>query len=170
MTLRSTLVSAGLGLAFVAVIAPGLQPGGMSSVPEVRDSAKPPAFAAARAAAPSRPQELTRAPDGHFYAEADVNGAQIRFLVDTGASFVALTPADAQRAGISHGWTRAEAMGAGGRLEVSPVTIDRMSLGSVSVSRVSGAVIDDLPVSLLGQSFLSQVGSVEIQGDRMVMR
>ena len=46
-------------------------------------------------------REISRAPDGHFYLDAQVNGAQVHFLVDTGASMVALTAADAQRAGIA---------------------------------------------------------------------
>ncbi|HET9429429.1 MAG TPA: TIGR02281 family clan AA aspartic protease [Allosphingosinicella sp.] len=114
--------------------------------------------------------ELVRSPDGHFYAEAQVNGARVRFLVDTGASFVALTPADAQRAGIAPRSERAKAFGAGGEIEVMPVTIDRVAIGPLTASNVAGAVIDELPVSLLGQSYLSRVGSVKIEGDRMVLR
>ncbi len=115
-------------------------------------------------------RELKRSLDGHFYADAQVNGARIRFLVDTGASFVALTPNDARRAGISARSERVKALGAGGELEVTPVTIDRIALGPLVASDIGGAIIDDLPISLLGQSYLSQVGSVTIEGDRMVLR
>jgi uncharacterized protein (UPF0276 family) len=41
-----------------------------------------------------------KASDGHFWADGEVNGARVRFLVDTGATAVALTPADAERLGI----------------------------------------------------------------------
>jgi aspartyl protease family protein len=115
-------------------------------------------------------QELVRDRNGHFYAEAQVNGARIRFMIDTGASVVALTRDDAQRAGIAFGSERARAIGAGGEVEVIPVTIDRIAIGPLEARDVRGAVADDLPVSLLGQSFLSRVGSVEIRGDRMVLR
>ena len=115
-------------------------------------------------------QELRRSADGHFYAEAQVNGAQVRFLIDTGASFVALTAADAQRAGIAPGSERALTMAAGGALEVMPVTIDRVAIGPLAAANVAGAVIDELPVSLLGQSYLSRIGSVRIEGDRMILR
>lgn len=116
-------------------------------------------------------QELLRSGDGHFYADAQVNGARIRFMIDTGASAVALTRADAQRAGIALGSQRAKAIGAGGEIEVIPVTIDRIALGSLTATQVRGAVVQEgLPVSLLGQTFLSQVGSVEIRGDTMVLR
>lgn len=115
-------------------------------------------------------QELRRSPDGHFYAEAEVNGARIRFLVDTGASMVALTAEDARRAGIRPGEARASAMAAGGEVEIAPVMIDRMALGPIEARSVRGAVVKELPVSLLGQSFLQQAGGVEIEGDRMVLR
>src|SRR5688500_6079381 len=57
---------------------------------------------------------LQRSADGHFYVDAQVNGARIRFLVDTGATFVALTAADARRAGIVAQSERVKAIGAGG--------------------------------------------------------
>ena len=113
---------------------------------------------------------VERSPDGHFYADADVNGARIRFMVDTGASVVALTPRDAERAGIVPGTGRTIARGAGGDVEVVPVTIDRMSLGPLAATDVRGVIAEQLPVSLLGQSFLSQAESVEMRGDEMVLR
>lgn len=116
------------------------------------------------------PRELRRAPDGHFYAVAQVNGASINFMIDTGASIVALTPEDAQRAGIHLPETRAYARGLGGTVEVIPVTIDRLSLGGLEARGVRAAVADELGISLLGQNVLSQVGTVEIRGDRMILR
>lgn len=115
-------------------------------------------------------RELHRDPDGHFYADAQVNGARVRFMIDTGASMVALTRADAQRAGVPLGDERGRAMGAGGEIEIVPVTIDRIAVGSLEARGVRGAMVEELPVSLLGQSFLEQVGSVEIRGDTMVLR
>lgn len=55
---------------------------------------------------------LERAADGHFYVDAQVNGAAVRFLVDTGASSLVLTQADAQRAGIGAGDFSDRAIGA----------------------------------------------------------
>lgn len=170
MSTGGTLFWTGLVLVGAALLAPGL-----SSV-----EAPPPAEA--EGATPERPnapatigngyarQQLTRDPDGHFYAEAQVNGARVRFMVDTGASVVALTPADARRAGIALGDDRSVAVGAGGEVEVVPVTIDRIAIGALAARDVRAAVAEDLPVSLLGQSFLSQVGTVEISGDTMVLR
>ncbi len=116
--------------------------------------------------------ELDRAPDRHFYAEAQVNGARIRFLVDTGASGVVLTQADAQRAGIATGDYSAIGRGAGGEVRLLPVTIARLGLGPVSAEQVPAMVAEEgaLSVSLLGQTYLSRLESVAIEGDRMILR
>ena len=59
------------------------------------------AIAVAPQIAPSQAASISKASDGHYWAEAEVNGERVRFLVDTGASAVALTLADAQRLGIA---------------------------------------------------------------------
>jgi aspartyl protease family protein len=172
MSTGNIWAAAGLGLIGVALLSPGVR---REAAPEAT-RAEAPAAAPVRAAPAASAgnglasRELRRSPDGHFYAEAQVNGARIRFMVDTGASVVALTPADAQRAGIALPSERARARGAGGEIEVIPVTIERMAVGPLEARGVRGAVAEALPVSLLGQSFLGQVGSVEIRGDVMVLR
>jgi aspartyl protease family protein len=171
MSWGGTLFWSGVVLVGVALAAPGLQraeseaPATRPEREPVTASPPPPSRAGGLAA-----QELVRAPDGHFYADGQVNGAPIRFMVDTGATAVALTREDAQRAGLQLGPERSVARGVGGLVEVIPVTIDRIALGGLEARHVRAAVVEDLDVSLLGQSFLSQVGSVEIRGDRMVMR
>jgi aspartyl protease family protein len=172
MSWGGTLFWSGVVLVGVALAAPGLQRA-ESEAPATR--AERETVPAAAATHPGRAgglaaQELVRAPDGHFYADAQVNGAPIRFMVDTGATAVALTREDAQRAGLQLGPERSVARGVGGLVEVIPVTVDRIALGGLEARHVRAAVVEDLDVSLLGQSFLSQVGSVEIRGDRMVMR
>lgn len=169
MSTGGTLFWAGLLIVGVTLMAPGLDsvekmPVRPASVEEEEPDESRPAgngFAS---------RELIRSPDGHFYADAQVNGAQVRFMVDTGASFVALTRSDAQRAGIQPSADPETAMSAGGEVDVVPVTIDRLAIGSLAATRVRGAVVDDLEISLLGQSFLERVGSVEIRGDRMILR
>jgi aspartyl protease family protein len=80
---------------------------------------------------------LPRAADGHFYAEAIVNGAPVRFIVDTGATRVALTKADAQRAGLT--FTDADftgtAKGAGGDVKVATVQLDSKMSGRCRSAR-----------------------------------
>ena len=114
---------------------------------------------------------VERAPDSHFYADAQVNGATIRFMIDTGASSVVLTREDAQRAGLAQGDYSAKGVGAGGEVKLMPVTIDRLALGPLSANNVPGMVAEKgLPISLLGQSYLSRVGSVAISQDRLTLR
>ncbi|WP_299324203.1 TIGR02281 family clan AA aspartic protease [Parasphingopyxis sp.] len=116
---------------------------------------------------------IDRAADGHFYADVRINGATSRMLIDTGASSVVLTREDAQRAGIQArpGEFTATAQTAGGPIPLKPVTIDRVALGPVDSHNVPAMVAEnDLPISLLGQSFLERVGTVEISGDEMRLR
>jgi aspartyl protease family protein len=117
--------------------------------------------------------ELRRAPDGLFYVNARVNGAAILFLVDTGASVVVLTKADAARAGISPNEEdfSAPTQTANGGATMARVTLAHMEVGAAANTSISAAVASEgLGISLLGQSWLSRLQSVMIAGDRMVMR
>ena len=142
-------------------------------------TAPPPLAKATAPTPPPRPSYadreiiLERKPDGHFYADATVNGQLVRFLVDTGATGVALTSKDARHVGLafSPGEFTIVGKGASGEVRGKLVTIDRIALGPIEAARVPGAIIDEeLDVSLLGQSFLSRIGSVRIADDRMTLR
>lgn len=116
--------------------------------------------------------ELARAPDGHFYADATVDGASLEFLVDTGASVVALTGTDARKAGLV--WSAADvrpvARGASGPVHGVEVSLDRVTLGGHEARNVRAVIVPDgLAVSLLGQSFLTTIRPVRIEDDRMVL-
>jgi aspartyl protease family protein len=116
---------------------------------------------------------LERSEDGHFYADIMINGAPIRALVDTGASMVALSKEDAQRVGLtfSPGEFTGSAQTAGGITAVKPVMLDRVTMGALEADRVEAAIVDQgLNQTLLGQSWLKRVGTVTIEGDRMVLR
>ena len=115
---------------------------------------------------------LSRQADGHFYADVHINGTPIRMLVDTGASGLALSRDDARRAGlgISIGMPDVVGQGAGGAVKGEYVTLDRVSLGGANAAAVPAVVLDGGGQSLLGQSFLGRFSSVEIKGDRMVLR
>jgi len=115
---------------------------------------------------------LDRRDDGHFYAEGMVEGTPVQFLVDTGASTIALTGRDAEAIGIY--WSEDDivpvARGAGGMVHGVQVTLDDVRIGDFEAHGIEAAVIPDgLPISLLGQSFLKQVPDVAIQGDMMVL-
>ena len=115
--------------------------------------------------------KLERQWDGHFYADAEVNGQTIHFLVDTGASVIALSRDDARRAGIATSIAMPEVVGEGASGEVhgEVARLDRISLGAASDRDVPAIILDDGSQSLLGQSFLSKFASVEIHGDTMIL-
>ena len=116
---------------------------------------------------------VQREADGHFYTNASVNGTPIRFMIDTGASSVALTRTDAQKAGmfLSENDFNQVGRAAVGEIRLRSVTFDRVTVGSIEARDVHGVVIGgDSEVSLLGQSFLATLGSVTIEDNRMVLR
>jgi aspartyl protease family protein len=104
---------------------------------------------------------LARAQNGHFQTEAMVDGRRIDFLVDTGASVIALRESDAARLGI-HPAQREYTMRvstANGVIAGAPVEFNRVEVGDLLVHNVSGLVLPDeaLAQNLLGMSFLSRV-------------
>jgi aspartyl protease family protein len=113
---------------------------------------------------------LPRQDDGHFYTRANIDGEPVRMLVDTGASVVALTAADAEALGFS--WDDSDlkpiGRGANGVINGLQVRIGRMDVDGIEAQNVDAAIIPDgLDVSLLGQSFLSKVSNVQISGNEM---
>ena len=115
---------------------------------------------------------LRRAADGHFYADAQVNGMRVRFLVDTGASDVVLTPADAARVGLDPGRLSytVPASTANGTVMGAPVTLRSVSLGGLTERGVRALVNQaPMPTSLLGMSYLSRFRRLSVEGDRLVL-
>lgn len=115
---------------------------------------------------------LPRQPDGHFYADVAIDGQPARMLVDTGASMVALTGEDAEAIGLT--WepdqVQQVARGASGPVYGVSVTLDRVALGDLEARNVAAIIVPEgLGVSLLGQSFLAQIGRVEIRDGAMVL-
>ena len=101
-----------------------------------------------------------------------MNGELVRFLVDTGASGVSLTEKDARRVGIQFSPSEFEvvAQGAAGPIRGKLVKIDSVEVEGKKVENVRGAVLQGSDLSLLGQSYLSRIGEVEMRGDYMVLR
>jgi aspartyl protease family protein len=116
--------------------------------------------------------ELQRSSDGHFYADVQINGATIHALVDTGASEIALSRADASSAGLATSIGMPEVVGAGadGDVHGEAVKLDRVILGHKAAEGMSAVILSTGEQSLLGQSFLSRFDSVEIRGDVMILR
>ena len=115
---------------------------------------------------------LERGPGGHFHANASVNGATIPFIVDTGASTVALTVDSARSTGlyVDPADFTVVGTGASGETRGKRVTLDRLEIAGRTVEHVDGVVLEGLEVNLLGQSVLSKLAGVEMRGDHMVLR
>ena len=174
MSTSSGLFWAGVALIGAAVLSPSWSSSDADSAP-VENPDKPsdrPQVAAATTPSVSgvANQRITRSFDGHFYVTAQVNGVPIRFMIDTGASMVALSAEDADRARVPMDGQVGIARGAGGDVELTQTRIDSITVGGLTARAVRGAVIDQLDHSLLGQTFLSQLQSVEISGDTMTLR
>jgi len=108
---------------------------------------------------------------GHVTVQAWVNGAPVELLVDTGASRVALTPEAALAAGISRSELvySEQTSTAAGLVRAAPVTLREVRLDQLSVYDVPATVIDQLPMSLLGMSFLNRLESYEMRDGQLTI-
>jgi aspartyl protease family protein len=163
--LRWVLLSGAVTLVFV-----GIARLGPAFFPE-RAAGSGPAFSAAETVPAANTLVYPANEQGHVIVEAVINGAPMRLLVDTGASLVSLTAADARAAGIS----RAELVfdhlvnTANGAVRVARVTLREVRIGQLSIDDVPAAVLDNLNVSLLGMSFLSRVQSYEMRDGKLTI-
>ena len=114
---------------------------------------------------------LEREEDGHFYAEVEINGVPIVAMVDTGATSIALSRADARSAGVatSVGMPEVIGRGASGDVHGEFVMLDRVTLGHKTAEKMQAVVLAGGQETLLGQAFLSKFESVEIRGDYMLL-
>ena len=113
---------------------------------------------------------LTAGAQGHFVTTGYINGSAIRFLVDTGASMVAIGAGDARRIGIDPAkGVRGISQTANGQTVVSIVKLDSVRVGDVTLNNVDATVHQhDLPFSLLGMSFLNRM-EMQRSGDTMTL-
>lgn len=121
------------------------------------------------------PNEVTytRAEDGHFYIDAESARVRIRFLVDTGASLIVLSPGDAQRLGFDLTKVRFDQYfeTANGTVRGASALLSELQLADRVIRNVPVS-INEAPMSnsLLGMAFLEQLESFEVRGDRLVLR
>ena len=124
-----------------------------------------------RLAPPSNTIVYTANERGHVVLDAAVNGAPVRMLVDTGASLVTLTPADARAAGIDP--ARLVFSGhvntANGTANMAPVTLREIRIGQLSIYDVPGSILENLDVSLLGMSFLGRLQGYEMRDGKLTI-
>lgn len=137
---------------------------------EARSAAPAPVHASA---ASGDAASLVKAADGHFWAEATVNGKRVRFLVDTGATTVALTSADAQRLGLDLDRLDFDrpVLTAAGEAKAALVELDYISVAGAKVDRVQALVLKEgLSASLLGMSYLGRLSRFEATPTALILR
>jgi aspartyl protease family protein len=118
--------------------------------------------------------ELARSRAGDFAISAQVNGAHISMILDTGANSVVLTNEAAKAAGLPLEMVKysVNVETANGRALAAPVTLDRIAVGGIAERSIPALIAQpgQLKTSLLGMSFLERLQSWEVRGDRLVMR
>ncbi|HZT27443.1 MAG TPA: TIGR02281 family clan AA aspartic protease [Pseudolabrys sp.] len=117
--------------------------------------------------------QLTGGRDGHFHVEARIDGRSLDFLVDTGATLVALRESDAALIGIRpmpRDYNMV-ASTANGRIKVARAKLDRVEIGDITVFDVPAIVFPDeaLAQNLLGMAFLSKLRRYEVADGRLVL-
>lgn len=122
----------------------------------------------------TREVTIARAGAHGFQVEGRINGASARFIFDTGASVVVLTPETARAAGIDVASLSysATVSTANGRTNAAPVVLDRLAIGDITETRVEALVARPgaLFENLLGMSFLSRLDSYQVTGQRLILR
>ncbi len=132
------------------------------------------AVAAVPATGSSGVVEIRAGESGHFHAEAEINGRSIPVLIDTGATMLALTYEDAETAGIllrPSDFTQSVAT-ANGIARVATVTVDRVSIGDITVRGVAASVSERgrLKMTLLGMSFLGRLERVDMRAGVLLLQ
>lgn len=115
---------------------------------------------------------VPRSPDGHYYIAAQVNGAPVQFVLDTGATMLVLTREDAQAAGLDPDRLAftGRAMTANGEVRTAPVRLDTMTLGPVTDTNIPAVVNGgDMSQSLLGMTYLQNWGRIEIAKGQLTL-
>ncbi len=124
-----------------------------------------------QAATGTRSITLMAQDGGNFMTEGQINGIGVRFLVDTGASYISMNLSDAKRLGIDYeAGQKIIISTANGPVRSYRVKLDEVRIGDITVNGVDGVVQgnDSLPVILLGMSFLNRM-EMHRDGEKMVL-
>lgn len=115
---------------------------------------------------------LTSGLNGHYWVDGRINSGRTRFLVDTGASSIAMSSVEARRLGIDYSRGRLSKVGtAAGEVTAHEVTLNTVSVGPITLRNVAAVVVEgDSPSEvLLGNSFLHRV-NIRIEEGKMIMK
>ena len=112
---------------------------------------------------------IARSGDHHYYADANVNGHPVHFMIDTGASATALTEDDARSVGLPVDPAKFEVIGDGasGLVRGQYVQLQRIDLNGVRQDNANAVIVQGASVSLLGQPFLEMLDEIVIRNGEM---
>lgn len=131
------------------------------------------AVAADHTGATGAAAQVVKGEDGHYWAQARIDGRAVRVLVDTGASVVALTRADAVRLGVDpepQAFT-GQVQTASGVVRAAPVRLNTVSVAGARVDQVEALVVEQgLEYSLLGMSYLGRLSAFEATPAGLTLR
>lgn len=168
--MRSIVTFAGLALA-ASILVPRYA-AHMGGAPAPAAMAARPDTSVAAATA-GRSVTVPRDVRGHFEVDARVDGRLLSFMVDTGATVIALTAADAARLGLHPGRSEytVEVRTANGTVRAAPTELDRVEVGDLVVRNVAALVMPEgvLSDNLLGLSFLSRLRHFEYADGKLVL-
>jgi aspartyl protease family protein len=108
---------------------------------------------------------------GHVFVDAEINGAPVRLLLDTGATLLTLSLADAHAAGIDRSeldFVR-RVITANGVAHMAPVTLREVRIEQLSLADVPAAVLENLNISLLGMSLLQRLPSYQLRDGKLII-
>jgi aspartyl protease family protein len=168
--MRSIIVFAGLALAAAGLIGGWLDRGTSAASKQPDEKAS---LAAAPASSGARIVSIGRDHRGHFKAHGRIDGRQVSFMVDTGASVIALTEREADRLGIrpSRGAFTSSVQTANGVVRAAPVTLSSVDIGGLVVRDVRALVVpgSGLGENLLGLSYLTRLKRFEYANNKLVL-
>ena len=169
--MRSAVTFAALALAAAVMVPRYASQIGAASRPAAL--AAHPQTPVAALAANSQSVVVPRNARGHFEVDARVEGRPVNFMIDTGATVIALTASDAARLGIHPAQREfvAEVKTANGTARAAPIKLDRVEVGDLVVRDVAALVLPDeaLSENLLGLSFLSRLRRFEYSDGKLVL-
>lgn len=142
---------------------------------QTAEASPPPVMVAAattQTSSGNRDASIPKSADGHYWAEANVNGSAIRFLVDTGATAVSLSPEDARRLGFDPANLTYDykVNTAAGEARAAKVQLGSVSVGDARVEGVDAYVIEKgLGQSLLGMSYLGRLSNFQATQTALIL-
>lgn len=115
---------------------------------------------------------IQRAPDGHYWLRAEINGHPASFLVDTGATLTAVSTETAAAAGLEprEGGLPVRMQTANGPVAADLTTIDELRFGNVAARGLDAIIAPGLgPTNVIGMNLLSRLASVRLEGETMIL-